>query len=73
MKIYIDAKYHCHSSNKNGSFREVETNFFDGKCQTFIEGYLFIPTGESLTHSDGVIFHGEMITPWKDYSELAIA
>ena len=73
MKIYIDAKYHCHSSNKNGSFREVETNFFDGKCQTFIEGYRFVPVGESWTREDGVVFTGEMIAPWRPYSELDAA
>lgn len=70
MKIYIDSEYRCKTTNPDSTFREVETDFFDGKCQTFIEGYRYLPTGESWTRSDGVVFHGEMIAPWKDYSEL---
>ena len=70
MKIYIDSEYLCHTTNPDGIFREVKTNFFNGKCQTFIEGYRFVPSGESWTRSDGVVFRGEMIAPWKPYVEL---
>ena len=73
MKIYIDADFKCHTTNTDGIYREVEAPFFDGKCQTFIEGYRFVPDGESWTRSDGVVFQGEMIAPWKDYSELDAA
>ena len=44
--IYIDNDYKCHTSN-DGTMREVQTDFFDGKCQIFIEGYRFIPSGET--------------------------
>lgn len=70
MKIYLDKDYRCHTSN-DGTMREVETEFFDGKCTRFIEGYRYIPSGESWTRSDGVTFQGEMISPWKDYNLLA--
>ena len=70
MKIYIDAEFRCHTTNPDGDFREVEHHFFDGKCNAFIEGYRFVPEDESWTRSDGVVFTGEMIAPWKDYSEL---
>lgn len=70
--IYINAEYKCHTAD-NGTMTAVETDFFDGKCDTFIEGYRFIPAGESWTRSDGVVFHGEMIAPWKPYSELEAA
>lgn len=70
MKIYIDSEFKCHTTNPDGTFREVETDFFNGKCQTFIESYRFIPSGERWTRSDGVVFQGEMIAPWKDYDEL---
>ena len=70
MTIYIDFECRCHTTNPEGTFREIETDFFDGKCATFIEGYRFVPSGESWTRSDGVVFHGEMIAPFKDYSEL---
>jgi hypothetical protein len=69
MKIYIDSEFKCHTSN-DGTMTAVETEIFDGKCNAFIEGYRFVPAGESWTRSDGVVFHGEMIAPWKDYSEL---
>lgn len=71
--IYIDSEFKCHTSNLDGTFREVETDFFDGKCQAFIEGYRFIPNGESWTRSDGIVFTGEMIAPFKPYAELDAA
>lgn len=73
MKIYIDFEYRCHTSNPDGAFREFDVPFFDGKCQEFIEGYRFVPAGESWTRSDGVVFAGEMIAPWKPYSALDAA
>lgn len=73
MKIYIDSEYRCHTTNPDGIFSEVETNSFVGKCDTFIEGYRFLPSGESWRRSDGVAFTGEMIAPWKPYDELAAA
>ena len=73
MKIYVDSDFKCHAANPDGIFRDVETDFFDAKCATFIEGYRFVPFGESWERSDGVVFTGEMIAPWKDYRELAAA
>lgn len=62
MKIYVDSGYHCHTTNMDGTFREVETDFFDGKCQTFIEGFCY-------DDSKGYV----AIYPWKDMSELDTA
>lgn len=73
MVIYIDPDFKCHSTNPDGVFREVSSDFFDGKCEIFIEGYRFVPSGESWTREDGTVFHGEMIAPWKDYTELDTA
>lgn len=67
--IYIDTDYKCHVSG-DGTMTAVETDFFDGRCDAYIEGYRFVPDGESWTRADGVIFEGEMIAPWKDYSQL---
>lgn len=72
-KIYIDSDYRCHISAPKGSFREVETDFFYGKCDTFIEGYRYIPAGESWTRDDGETFTGEMIAPAVDYALIGIA
>lgn len=72
MKIYIDSNYKCHVSD-DGTMREFDVPFFDGKCDTFIEGYRYVPVGEVWTRADGVEFAGEMIAPWKDYMPLYIA
>ena len=70
MRIYIDNDFKCYTSDYDGSLREFETPLFDGKCNTFIEGYRYIPSGESWERSDGVVFTGEMIAPLKGYGEL---
>jgi hypothetical protein len=70
--IYLDKDFKCHVSD-NCEMTVVETDFFDGKCDTFIEGYRFIPEGESWTRKDGKVFVGEMIMPFKDYQLLATA
>ena len=70
MTIYIDGDYRCHVADGAGR-REIETAFFDGKCTEFIEGYRFVPAGESWTREDGEVFKGEMVAPWRDYAELA--
>ena len=64
MKVYIDSEFKCHVSPGEG-LTEVEESFFDNKCNEFIEGYRFVPSGSVWT--------GKMISPWKDYNELAIA
>ena len=71
--IYIDSDFKCHTTNPDGAFREFDLVFFDGKCDAFIEGYLYVPSGEAWTRSDGEVFRGEMITPWKDYGQLDAA
>lgn len=70
--VYIDSEFKCHTVN-NGTMTAVETDFFDGKCDTYIAGYRFVPSGESWTRSDGEVFQGEMIAPWKDYGQLDAA
>jgi len=72
MNVYIDSDFKCHATN-DGTMTEVQTNFFDGKCDAFIEGYRFVPAGQTWTREDGVVFNGEMVTPWKDYKELDAA
>lgn len=69
MTIYIDSDCRCHVEN-DGSMRLIETNAFDGKCQEYIEGFRFVPEGESWTRSDGIVFYGEMVAAWKDIREL---
>ena len=72
MKIYIDSDYKCHVLPGEG-LREFDVPFFDGKCDAFIEGYRYVPKDETWEREDGEVFKGEMIAPWKNYTELYIA
>lgn len=69
MTIYIDSDYKCHTSPADG-LTAVETDIFDGKCRQYIEGYRFVPAGESWTREDGQVFHGDMVAPWRPYEIL---
>ena len=67
--IYIDSSFKCHTSTAEG-LTQIETDAFDGKCDTYVEGYRFIPGGQTWTRTDGMMFTGEMIAPWKPWAEL---
>ena len=67
--IYIDSEYKCYVSPGEGR-TAVETEYFDGKCDEYIEGYRYIPAGQSWTRWDGVVFMGEMMSPWQDSGRL---
>lgn len=67
--IYLDSDFRCHLCD-DGTMVTMETDFFDGKCDVYIEGYQFIPAGETWPREDGVVFTGEMIAPWKPWEEL---
>lgn len=72
MKVFIDSEFKCHLVN-DGTMREIETDFFDNKCETFIEGYRYVPEGEVWVREDGEKFTGLMVAPWVNYTELALA
>lgn len=67
--IYIDSDFKCHLTD-DGTLIPVETDFFDGKCDTLIDGYRFVPAGEIWRREDGTVFQGEMIAPWKPWDAL---
>ena len=69
MKIYIDSEFKCYTDAAEGR-TEVETSIFDGKCKEYIEGFRFIPAGQSWTSWDNIVFEGEVSFPWKDFQEL---
>lgn len=71
MIIYIDSDFKCYISNADGR-TAVETDAFNGKCQEYIEGYRFVPSGDVWVRADGARFHGEMISPWKDSRQLEL-
>ena len=70
--IYLDSDFKCHVSD-DGTMTAVETDYFDEKCDSMVEGYRFVPAGQSWTRSDGAVFRGEMIAPWKPWEELDAA
>ena len=72
MKVYLDSEFKCHTIN-DGTMTEAENDFFNNKCDAFIEGYRYVPIGATWTRYDGEVFRGEMISPWKDFFKLDIA
>lgn len=70
MTIYIDSDFKCYISD-DGTRREFDVPFFDGKCTEFIEGYRYVPSEETWTRKDGQTFKGEMIAPCRDYSQIS--
>lgn len=72
MQIYIDADFKCYTALKEGR-TALETDFFEGKCAAYIEGYRFVPAWKTWTAADGTVYSGEMITPWKPWAELDAA
>lgn len=61
MKVYVDKDFKCHTTD-DGTMIIVDSEFFDGKCAAFIEGYCCEAA------------HGcEIIYPWKHVSALDIA
>lgn len=70
MTIYIDADCKCHTAPGEG-LTAVETDAFNGKCRQYIEGYRFVPAGQSWEREDGLVFEGDMVAPWRDYELLA--
>ena len=61
MIVYVGKDYKCHASPGDG-LTPVEDAFFDGKCDTFIEGYCY-DTSKGYTQ----------IYPWKNSAELEAA
>lgn len=62
MKIYVDNNHRCHTADNNGTYREMDVDFFDGKCDAFVAGYC-------CDDSNGYL----QIFPWKSYVELEAA
>lgn len=71
-RIYIDSDFKCYVASGEG-LTQVETAFFDGKGDTYIQGYRYIPVDKTWTRADGTVFAGEMIAPWKPWDELDAA
>lgn len=70
--IYVDSEYICHIEPAEDT-TAIETDVFDGKCKAYVEGYRYLPEGETWTASDGAAYNGLMVVPAKDFSILEAA
>lgn len=71
MTIYLDSDFCCHLID-DGTMTAIETNEFDGKANAYIEGYRYVPEGQTWTRSDGVEFQGLMIAPAKNFDRIMV-
>lgn len=82
MKIYIDTDFKCHVAPGEG-LREFETTFFSNVPDAYVEGYRYVPSGETWVRKEPIYdmnhdvvgeseteFMGEMLAPWKPWDEL---
>lgn len=53
--IYISSDFKCHAAN-DGTMTAVETDYFEGKCDAYIEGYCY---------------ENSKFYPWMSHAELA--
>lgn len=65
MKIYVDINndFKCYTSN-TGTMREIDLEFFDGKCKAFIEGFRCIPATDASGNEIHTVF------AWREFSLL---
>jgi len=69
MIIYLDSDFKCHTKN-DGTFMPVETDFFNGKCDEYIEGFRYVPEGMTWMRDDGMKFNGFFAMPVMDVTAL---
>ena len=69
MTIFLDNDYKCHLET-DGTMQAADDAFFEDKCRAFIEGYRYLPQGQTWTRDDGEVFTGKMIWPWREFSLL---
>lgn len=67
--IYIDPVSFYAQRRPDDSMIACDTSVFIGKCDEFVEGYIFVPDGYEVQIGDSV-YPGELLTPWKNYDEL---
>lgn len=71
MQVYFDDEFRCHTQPGEGRV-EVETDFFDGKCDEFIEGHCLVPEGAEIERN-GMTYAGPLIFADVPYSALVDA
>ncbi len=71
MTIYLDSEFRCHLTN-DGTMTAVETDAFDGEERAYIEGYRYVPEGQTWTRADGVQFKGTMSAPAISFDQIMV-
>ena len=51
----------------------VEIDVFNEKCAAYIEGYHYVPEGQTWIYDNSAEFHGLMIALTEDYGLLEVA
>ena len=54
--IYVDVENHCHVTGGE-DLKTVETDYFDGKCDEYVEGYFY-------DVENGILY------PWQPFDQL---
>lgn len=71
MIIYTDPKNKCHVANDGTMTEILAPAIFIGKCSTFIEGYVFVPS--ETEEINGEPYGNGLLYPWKPYDQIAAA
>ena len=69
--IYVDSEFKCHVAD-DGTRKAVETDFFDGKCDTFIEGYCY-DTRNGYVQIYPVLPFGELDSAQREYEKQLLS
>lgn len=67
--IYLDSDFLCHLDFSPDRIK-YKTDYFDEKCDAYIEGYRVVPPEYTWTRSDGTVFNGLLIAPAIDFNLL---
>ena len=69
--IYVDSDFKCHVAD-DGTRKAVETDFFDGKCEQFVEGYCY-DTRNGYVQIYPVLPFGELDSAQREYEKQMLS
>lgn len=70
-KYYLDENFRLHVEQNEGMTEWEDTQgFFNGKFDTYVEGFRVIPEGEQWKAPDGTIYSGFMLAAAVDFDTL---
>lgn len=69
--LYIGKDFKLYVTNSDDRI-PVETDIFDGFCNEYIEGHIFVPEGMTMVNQNGETVHGQFVQPWKNTEVLTV-